>query len=292
VTLTNTQTGVASKQTTDAAGRYDFANVLPGSYRLSGELTGFIPEVRNIQAGASNQFRVDLVLRIGGSGTIRPSIEGTRLVWTAAPGTGNSYVIERSGPGLTLFTPVAGPISETSYFIDTAGNDFAKGATYNYRVRAIDSAGNKGEPSNPVSVRSIRIADLPLVGTNVLDLLAVLPGAENKGVALSPADTLNRSLVPTIRGTVLDSSKAKLPGVQITLTRLDTTDSKKTVTNEIGEYSFKTSPGQYELKAELSGFETFTTGLITLKDGETIQLEIRIKVKSYQDSPGVGVSVP
>jgi hypothetical protein len=80
-----------------------------------------------------------------------------------------------------------------------------------------------------------------------------------------------------------------LPGVQITLTRLDTTDSKKTVTNELGEYSFKTSPGPYELKAELSGFEIFTTGLITLKDDETVQLEFRIKIKSYQDSPGVSV---
>jgi hypothetical protein len=136
---------------------------------------------------------VDLVLRIGGSGTIRPSIEGTRLVWTAAPGTGNSYVIERSGPGLTLFAPVAGPISETSYFIDTAGNDFAKGATYNYRVRVIDSAQNKGEPSNSVSVRSARIADLPLVSDNILDIVRALPGSANNGAALRPDDAGNRS---------------------------------------------------------------------------------------------------
>ena len=116
--------------------------------------------------------------------------DGVRLVWTAPSGTGITYVIERSGPGLTFFTQIAGPILETSYVVDTKGSEFDVSRTYTYHVRAVDSASNKGPSSNSVEVTSTRLRALPTVGNNVLDQLAVLPGFRDN----SPKDYLVRTL--------------------------------------------------------------------------------------------------
>jgi len=269
VTLTNTQTGVTISEKTNAEGRYDFTNVLPGFYRLSGELSGFTPEVRNIQIVGSNQFRVDLVLRVGGVATIRPSMEGTRLVWTAVPGTGNTYVIERSGPGLTLFTPVAGPISETSYFIDTSGSDFDKGATYQYRIRTVDSAQNTGEPSTTVSVRSSRNKDLPLVGTNVLDLLSVLPGYVNNGAALRPDDAGNRSFA--LESPRPDSISLIFTGTSNRTLSFTIPDGSQTFSWGCPDCSFVVGPGGVAPASAGSRGAMFKLSL----DGSTVQVTCR-----------------
>jgi hypothetical protein len=105
----------------------------------------------------------------GGGGT-------ARLSWKAAPGSQISYVIERSGPGLTFFTQIAGPISETTLSVDTMAPAGERGA-FVFRVRAIDAAGNKSPFSNSVSVPAMVVTKpLPLVGNDVLALLTTLPG--------------------------------------------------------------------------------------------------------------------
>jgi hypothetical protein len=98
-----------------------------------------------------------------------------RLTWTAPPGSGNRFLIERSGPGLTFYTQVAGPISETSYVVDAKTHGLEAGQVYTFRVRAVDAASTKGPPSATVSA-GVRPKELPLVGTNVLQLLSLLPG--------------------------------------------------------------------------------------------------------------------
>src|SRR5689334_14692087 len=44
VTATNTATGVVSATLTNEAGVYNFASLLPGTYKLTAELTGFQTE--------------------------------------------------------------------------------------------------------------------------------------------------------------------------------------------------------------------------------------------------------
>ena len=66
VILENTQTGIAQATTTDQDGNYQILNVPIGTYRLSGEATGFKRAVAaqfTVTVGARQ--RVDLSLQVG-----------------------------------------------------------------------------------------------------------------------------------------------------------------------------------------------------------------------------------
>ncbi len=61
----------------------------------------------------------------------------------------------------------------------------------------------------------------------------------------------------SIAGTVTDESAAVLPGVTVTVTSLERKTVDTVVTNESGHFSKeRLLPGNYEVKAELSGFKT------------------------------------
>ena len=61
-----------------------------------------------------------------------------------------------------------------------------------------------------------------------------------------------------ISGTVKDQSGAVLPGVEVTVTQMDTGISRATVTNETGSYVLPNLvTGPYRLEAALPGFRSF-----------------------------------
>ncbi|HSR67809.1 MAG TPA: carboxypeptidase-like regulatory domain-containing protein [Acidobacteriota bacterium] len=85
---------------------------------------------------------------------------------------------------------------------------------------------------------------LPLIG-----LLAV-------GVCLITSAWAQTSFT-RLSGTVRDQTGGIIPGVTVTLTRVDTGAQHKTFTNDAGSYTFGTIlPGVYELTAEMDGFRT------------------------------------
>src|SRR3954465_7880801 len=60
ITLTGTDTGVASTVLTNETGAYSFASVMPGTYKLSAELAGFKGSVlTGVNVGTSAQVRLD-----------------------------------------------------------------------------------------------------------------------------------------------------------------------------------------------------------------------------------------
>jgi len=66
ITLTNTQTGVVDSKLTNESGAYSFPSVLPGTYKLTGDLTGFRQAVQNaFPVGTTAQIRIDLVMQVG-----------------------------------------------------------------------------------------------------------------------------------------------------------------------------------------------------------------------------------
>src|ERR1700722_4761281 len=66
VTLTNQDTGIAAKTTTDASGNYDFFNVRVGRYTVTVELTGFSKfSSSDIGVEVNARQRVDAVLQVG-----------------------------------------------------------------------------------------------------------------------------------------------------------------------------------------------------------------------------------
>src|SRR4030095_4547653 len=66
ITLTNTQTGVVDSRLTNESGAYSFPSVLPGTYKLMGDLTGFRQAVQNdFVVGTTAQIGIDLVMQVG-----------------------------------------------------------------------------------------------------------------------------------------------------------------------------------------------------------------------------------
>src|SRR5271168_4211977 len=69
-----------------------------------------------------------------------------------------------------------------------------------------------------------------------------------------------------IRGTVLDTTGAAVAGVTVTLTNIDTGETKEFVTNADGIYdTVSTRPGNYNLTFKKEGFKQVTRGPIQLQ---------------------------
>ncbi len=66
VTLTNQDTGIAAKTTTDGSGNYDFFNVKVGRYTVTVEMAGFSKfSSADVAVNVNARQRVDAVLQVG-----------------------------------------------------------------------------------------------------------------------------------------------------------------------------------------------------------------------------------
>lgn len=69
VTITNRNTGVARTVVTDASGAFNAPGLLPGSYDVTAELSGFKTAVRNeVPLESGNTVRVDFTMEVGALG--------------------------------------------------------------------------------------------------------------------------------------------------------------------------------------------------------------------------------
>ena len=69
-----------------------------------------------------------------------------------------------------------------------------------------------------------------------------------------------------ISGTVMDQTRAVLPGVEISATQTDTGITRNAITNETGSYELPNLPiGPYRLEVTLPGFRTFVQSGIILQ---------------------------
>ncbi len=82
-----------------------------------------------------------------------------------------------------------------------------------------------------------------------------------------------------VLGTVTDSSGAALPNATVTITNLDTHDTRSVTSNQSGGYVFTFLPtGHYTLKVEAAGFKEFTVPSITLGAGDRQRVEAQMSV--------------
>src|SRR5262245_5215268 len=73
-----------------------------------------------------------------------------------------------------------------------------------------------------------------------------------------------------ISGVVYDSTGAVVPGVMITVTNPQTNFTRTAISNESGSYTFPSLlPGVYNVKAELSGFQTEVRNSVELQVQQT-----------------------
>src|SRR3954447_19158677 len=89
----------------------------------------------------------------------------------------------------------------------------------------------------------------------------------------------------TIEGTVSDESGAALPGVNVTVSNLDTGDTRVVVTNEAGVYRAPLLPlGRYRVAAELQGFKKFEQQGLTLSAGQSAVVDVTLSVGSMTET--------
>lgn len=105
--------------------------------------------------------------------------------------------------------------------------------------------------------------------------LALVAVCALTGQAFAQSQAING----TIEGTVKDASGAVLPGVTITLTNTDTGTQRVVVTNDNGVFRAPLLQlGRFTVSAELSGFSKYEQTGIGLVAGQTVVLNIPMKV--------------
>jgi hypothetical protein len=97
----------------------------------------------------------------------------------------------------------------------------------------------------------------------------------------------------TIEGTITDQSGAALPGVSVTVSNIDTGDTRVVVSNDAGVYRAPLLPlGRYRVAAELSGFKKFEQQGLTLSAGQTAVINVSLSVGNMSESVTVTSESP
>jgi hypothetical protein len=97
----------------------------------------------------------------------------------------------------------------------------------------------------------------------------------------------------SIEGTIVDDQGAVLPGVTVTVTNLDTGDTRVVVSNESGLYRAPLLPlGSYRVNAELQGFKRFEQTGVTLTAGRTAVIDVTLSVGTVSETITVTADAP
>src|SRR6266545_5473709 len=96
-----------------------------------------------------------------------------------------------------------------------------------------------------------------------------------------------------IEGTVTDESGGVLPGVVVTVTNVDTGETRSVVTNDRGVYRAPLLPlGAYRLSAELQGFKKHDQTGISLSAGQVAVVDVKLAVGAVTETVSVSADVP
>jgi hypothetical protein len=97
----------------------------------------------------------------------------------------------------------------------------------------------------------------------------------------------------SITGTVVDTSKAVVPGATVTATNVDTGIPTATVSDESGRYRLQNlQPGNYKLQAELTGFSTVLIPLVELRVGQNATVPFELKLADLNETITVTGEAP
>jgi len=105
-------------------------------------------------------------------------------------------------------------------------------------------------------------------------------------LALAPIGVLaqSQSTGGAIEGTITDESGAVLPGATVTIRNVATGLVRETATDPSGAYRAPLLPvGSYEVMAALSGFATTKRPNLTLTIGQTLNIDVTLKVAATQE---------
>src|SRR5690242_20591999 len=96
-----------------------------------------------------------------------------------------------------------------------------------------------------------------------------------------------------LRGKVVDSQNAVLPGVTVTVRNQATGMFRETQSGADGTFiASGLVPGTYEVVAELQGFKKFTRGGLQLAVGQTTSIDVTMEVGSLEETVNVTAESP
>jgi len=97
----------------------------------------------------------------------------------------------------------------------------------------------------------------------------------------------------SLAGSIVDGTKASLPGATVTATMIATGRVTTAVSDERGEYRLRgLAPGRYKVQAELSGFSTVVIPDIELLVGQNRSLPFAMQVASLSETLTVTGEAP
>ena len=92
-------------------------------------------------------------------------------------------------------------------------------------------------------------------------------------------------LYGSVVGNVRDASGDVVPGAGVTLTNVDSKQSRQVSTNDEGGYDLPTiTPGTYEIKVSKAGFATSTEAAIVVNTGNTMRVDVSLKIGAVTES--------
>ena len=96
-----------------------------------------------------------------------------------------------------------------------------------------------------------------------------------------------------IEGTVADSTGAVLPRVEVTITEVNTAQSRLAITGDAGRYSAaQLATGDYEIRAELAGFQAGVRQGIRLLIGQEAVVDFSLELGSISEEVVVTGQAP
>ena len=111
-------------------------------------------------------------------------------------------------------------------------------------------------------------------------------------LACPPASSAQQQL-GAIQGTIVDGSRAVMPGVSVTVTNLGTGVSRTAVTNETGVYRvLSLDPGRCKITAELQGFRTAAQNEVIVSVGATLGVNFTLEPGGIEEAIEVRATPP
>ena len=113
------------------------------------------------------------------------------------------------------------------------------------------------------------------------------------GIILNAYPTYAQVTTATIAGVVQDASGAVIPGVSVTTRNVDTGITRTVTTDEGGRYTLPDlTVGNYEVEAQLPGFQTEVRSGITLSVGRSAVVNFALKVGQLSDKVTITEEAP
>lgn len=110
---------------------------------------------------------------------------------------------------------------------------------------------------------------------------------------LTPAFSGAQTTYGSIFGTVTDKTGSVIPDATVTLTNINTADTRTTVSNADGLYRFvNVPPATYRITCASKGFETLTHSPITLEVQSTIEVNLGLEIGSAAVTVQVSSETP